>query len=154
MYILPSYLNKTSKSLSCYFRINEYPKIYSINYGLSMALRFGNTSTTSYYIRSSFGIADLQISGVAFYYGNIQDSIVMVSKKGMFINLVAGQQIMMQKGVSFFYQAKVGYLVAPEIRAVNFITGKEETVSVKDMNLGYKLKYSQFFIEAGFTFKI
>lgn len=129
-------------------------RIYAVNYGLSMALRVSNSSNSFYYIRGNVGFSDLQISGASFVYGNIQDSIVMTSNNGVFVNFIAGQQVVMQEGVNFFYQAKLGYLYLPKLNRMNFITKDSEVVYSDNPPELLKLQYIQFFIEVGFTFKL
>jgi len=129
-------------------------KIYSIDYGLSTALRFNNTSNSFNYLRTSLGFSDLQVSGVAFYYGNIQDSMVITSHRGVFVNLAVGRQIEIQKGVNFFYQGKVEYANYPELQETNFITQEYRIIPSDNPAKKLRLNYLKFYFELGFAFKI
>ena len=129
-------------------------RIYSLNYGGNFFYRFANTERSFFYVRGSIGWSDLQVSSANFQYGNINDSTVVTSDGGFFLNLAVGREIGLQKGLNIFYQVKFGTLYFPEMISINFITLEKEKMNSDSPNVPLKLSYKQIFFEVGLSFKI
>ncbi len=137
-------------------RAGDSLKIYSLNYGLNFHFRVVNEEKKFYYARIGAGLSSLQVFDI-FIVTN-QDSILLASNKGGFLNMEFGVEQRYNPKITYFYGVKTGMMFYPEMVRINIYSPANPAIVYMNEGLPsqnrYKVNFKQLLFVFGISFKL